>query len=41
MTGKGSIDKHGSSGSEVAGNLGAKFSGNAEVEIGPKNHMIS
>ena len=29
MTGKGSIHKHGSSGSEVAGNLGAKFPGNA------------
>src|SRR5689334_6484612 len=29
MTGKGSIHKHGSSGSEVAGNLSAKFTGNA------------
>ena len=29
MTGKGSIHKHGSSGSEVAGNLSAKFPGNA------------
>src|SRR5262245_51404166 len=29
MTGEGSIDKHGSSGSEVAGNLSAKFPGNA------------
>ena len=29
MTGKGSIHKHGSRGSEVAGNLGAKVSGNA------------
>ena len=29
MTGEGSVHKHGSSGSEVAGNLSAKFSGNA------------
>jgi hypothetical protein len=29
MTGKRPIHKHGSSGSEVAGNLSAKFSGNA------------
>src|SRR5215475_14491242 len=29
MTGKGSIHKHRSSGSEVAGNLSAKFPGNA------------
>src|SRR5882724_1118837 len=29
MTGKGSIHKHGSSGSEVAGNLSAKFPGYA------------
>ena len=29
MTGKGAIHKHGSSGSEVAGNLSAKFPGNA------------
>ena len=29
MTGKGSIHKHSSSGSEVAGNLSAKFPGNA------------
>jgi hypothetical protein len=29
MTGKGSIHKHGASGSEVAGNLSAKFPGNA------------
>ena len=29
MTGKGSIHKHRPSGSEVAGNLSAKFSGNA------------
>jgi len=29
MTGKGSIHKHGSSGSEVAGDLSAKFPGNA------------
>jgi hypothetical protein len=29
MTGKGSIYKHGSSGSEVAGNLSANFPGNA------------
>jgi len=29
MTGKGSIHEHGSSGSEVAGNLSAKFPGNA------------
>jgi len=29
MTGKGSIHKHGSSRSKVAGNLSAKFPGNA------------
>lgn len=29
MTGKGSIHKHGSSGGKVAGNLSAKFPGNA------------
>src|SRR4030095_13056680 len=29
MTGESSINKHGSSGSEVAGNLSAKFPGNA------------
>jgi hypothetical protein len=29
MTGKGSIHEHGSHGGEIAGNLGAKFSGNA------------
>ena len=29
MTGKGSIHEHGSGGSEVAGNLRAKFPGNA------------
>jgi hypothetical protein len=29
MTGKGSIHKHGSRGSEIAGNLSAKFPGNA------------
>ena len=29
MTGKGSVHQHGSRGSEVAGNLGAKVSGNA------------
>jgi hypothetical protein len=29
MTGKGSIHKHGSTRSEVAGNLSAKFAGNA------------
>jgi hypothetical protein len=29
MTGKGSVHKHGSGGSEVAGNLSAKFPGNA------------
>ena len=29
MTGEGPLHKHGSSGSEVAGNLGAEFPGNA------------
>jgi hypothetical protein len=43
MTGKGSIHKHGSAGSEVAGNRSAKFPGNAvnrSFYAGPRGQFL-